>query len=68
MPNFLTYLFHLMTLHFVGGLMFMPNVSHALDAIRRTLSSGSRLAISVWDEPTKVPFVNLPMKIAREDL
>jgi ubiquinone/menaquinone biosynthesis C-methylase UbiE len=50
------------------GLMFMPNISKALDNIKRSLVSGGRLAASVWAEPTRVPFINLPMKIVREHL
>ena len=44
------------------------HLSKALDNIKRSLVSGGRLAASVWAEPTRVPFINLPMKIVREHL
>ena len=50
------------------GLMFLPNLSIALDNIRRSLVSGGSLAIAVWAEPTKVPQLNIPMTIIRQEL
>ena len=48
--------------------MFLPNLSNALDNIRRSLVSGGRLAAAVWAEPTKVPQLNVPMSIVRQEL
>ena len=50
------------------GLMFMPNLSVALENIQRSLVPGGKLATAVWAEPTKVPFINLPMTIVRQQL
>jgi ubiquinone/menaquinone biosynthesis C-methylase UbiE len=50
------------------GLMFIPNLPAALDNIHRSLVSGGRLAATVWAEPTKVPQLNLPMTIVRQEL
>jgi ubiquinone/menaquinone biosynthesis C-methylase UbiE len=50
------------------GLMFLPNLDIALSNIRRLLVSGGKLAAAVWSEPSKVPFINLSMDIARKHL
>jgi hypothetical protein len=48
--------------------MFLPDLSNALDNIQRSLVSGGRLAAAVWAEPTKVPQLNVPMSIVRQQL
>jgi enediyne biosynthesis protein CalE5 len=50
------------------GLMFIPNLPAALDNIHRSLVYGGRLSAAVWAEPTKVPQLNLPMTIVRQEL
>jgi ubiquinone/menaquinone biosynthesis C-methylase UbiE len=50
------------------GLMFLPNLSRALENICSSLVSGGRFAAAVWAEPTKVPQLNLPITIVREEL
>lgn len=50
------------------GLMFIPNLSDALDSIRKSLVSGGKLAAAVWTEPSKVPQLNIAMSIVREYL
>lgn len=50
------------------GLMFLPNLDIALSNICRLLVSGGKLAAAVWSEPSKVPFINLSMDIARKHL
>jgi ubiquinone/menaquinone biosynthesis C-methylase UbiE len=50
------------------GLMFLSNLSDALDNIRNSLLSGGKLAAAVWTEPIKVPQLNIAMSIAREYL
>ena len=50
------------------GLMFLPNLDIALSNMRRLLVSGGKLAAAVWSEPSKVPFINLSMDIAKKHL
>lgn len=50
------------------GLMFLSNLSAALNNIHGSLAPGGRLAVAVWAEPTKVPQLNLPMTIVRQEL
>jgi enediyne biosynthesis protein CalE5 len=50
------------------GLMFLPNLSVALENIQRSLVNGGRLAAAVWAEPRKVPQLNLPMEVVRQEL
>jgi SAM-dependent methyltransferase len=50
------------------GLMFLPNLSIALDNIRRSLVTGGRLAAAVWAEPRKVPQLNFPVIVVRQEL
>ena len=38
------------------GLMFCPDPVRAASEVRRVLRSGSRVALAVWDEPSKNPF------------
>lgn len=41
------------------GLMFFPDAAGALAAIRRVLRPGGRLAVAVWDEPTRSTFMTV---------
>ncbi|WP_420645593.1 class I SAM-dependent methyltransferase [Candidatus Leptofilum sp.] len=50
------------------GLMFLPNLDEALGEMRQLLRVGGRLATAVWDVPSKVPMLSLPMRIVREFL
>jgi ubiquinone/menaquinone biosynthesis C-methylase UbiE len=50
------------------GLMFLPNLSTALNNIQRSLVSGGKFAAAVWAEPTKVPQLNIAMSIVRQYL
>lgn len=50
------------------GLMFLPNLSTALDNIQRSLVSGGKFAAAVWAEPAKVPQLNIAMSIVRQYL
>ena len=50
------------------GLMFFPNLSIALDNIRKSLVSDGKFAVAVWTEPSRVPQLNIAMSIVREYL
>lgn len=50
------------------GLMFLPDLAAALNRIYNSLVHGGRLSTAVWSEPAKVPFVDLPMRVARRQL
>jgi ubiquinone/menaquinone biosynthesis C-methylase UbiE len=50
------------------GLMFLPNLSDALENIRMSLVSGGKFAAAVWAEPAKVPQLNIAMSIVRQYL
>lgn len=45
------------------GLMFLPDLSSALNKIRQTLIPGGRFDTVVWDVPPKVPMVSLAMGV-----
>ncbi len=45
------------------GLMFLPDLSAALNRIWRSLAPGGRMAATVWDVPPKVPMVSLAMGV-----
>lgn len=48
------------------GLMFLPNLVATLVRIRRMLVQHGKFATSVLDEASKVPFLNLPLNIAKK--
>jgi ubiquinone/menaquinone biosynthesis C-methylase UbiE len=50
------------------GLMFLPNLDNALSNMLRLLVPGGKLAAAVWSEPSKVPLINMPINIARQEL
>ena len=50
------------------GLMFFPNLDETLARMRELLVPGGILATAVWDVPSKVPMLSLPMRIARQSL
>ena len=41
------------------GLIFFPDAQRALTEMRRVLKPAGRVAIGVWDEPSKSPFVTV---------
>jgi ubiquinone/menaquinone biosynthesis C-methylase UbiE len=41
------------------GLMFFPDASGALAEIRRVLRPGGRLAVAVWDQPSRCSFMTV---------
>ncbi|MEM7116587.1 MAG: methyltransferase domain-containing protein [Chloroflexota bacterium] len=48
------------------GLMFLPNLSDTLVNIRQWLRPGGWLATAVWDTPSQVPLLTLPMRVIRQ--
>lgn len=48
------------------GLMFLPNLTSALAAIRRVLVPNGTFATAVWDVPPKVPIASLAFGIAQK--
>ncbi|MEZ5156408.1 MAG: methyltransferase domain-containing protein [Solirubrobacterales bacterium] len=44
------------------GIIFEPDAEAAAGRIRRFLKPGSRMAISSWGEPDRVPFLSIPMQ------
>ncbi len=50
------------------GLMFLPNLDDALVGMRQLLLPGGHFATAVWDVPSKVPMLSLPMRVARQHL
>ncbi len=50
------------------GLMFLPDPSKALVAVRKMLKRGCRFAAAVWDVSEKVPMISLAMKVVMKEL
>jgi ubiquinone/menaquinone biosynthesis C-methylase UbiE len=50
------------------GLMFLPNLRIALSNVHRSLVGDGRLAAAVWGEPSKVPFIDLPLTTVSQQL
>jgi SAM-dependent methyltransferase len=48
------------------GLMFMPDLDHALGGFRQRLVSGGRIAVSVWSTPDKVPMISIGGEAVRK--
>ncbi len=48
------------------GLMFLPNLSAALDNLYRLLRPGGRMVAVVWSEPAKVPMIGLAGQVVRQ--
>lgn len=46
------------------GMMFVPDAPRALQQMRRVLRPGGRLAVAVWDEPARSPFLTLAGRAA----
>ncbi|MCB0877102.1 MAG: methyltransferase domain-containing protein [Solirubrobacterales bacterium] len=44
------------------GIIFEPDAEAAAGRIRKFLKPGSRMAISSWGEPDRVPFLSTPMR------
>ena len=50
------------------GLMFLPNLQHALRLFYNALVPSGKIAAAVWSTPDKVPFLNLAFGTVREKL
>jgi len=50
------------------GLMFLPNLPHALASMREALVPGGRIAAAVWSVPQKVPFLSLAIGTAMREV
>src|SRR5262245_22536313 len=50
------------------GIIFEPDGEAAAGRIRGFLKPGSKMAISSWGEPDRVPFLSIPMRTAMERL
>ena len=48
------------------GLMFLPDLSAALDNLYRFLRPGGRMVAVVWSEPAKVPMLRLAGEVVRQ--
>ncbi|MCH7736430.1 MAG: class I SAM-dependent methyltransferase [Chloroflexi bacterium] len=48
------------------GLMFLPDLSAALDNLYRLLQPGGRMVAAVWSEPAKVPMLRLAGEVVRQ--
>lgn len=50
------------------GLMFLPNISHALRIFYDALVPGGKIAAAVWPDPDKVPFITLASRAVLKKL
>lgn len=50
------------------GLMFLPNLSVALVAIKQLLAPDGRLSAAVWSTPSKVPLLDLVFSTVRKQV
>jgi hypothetical protein len=50
------------------GIIFEPDAETAAARIRGFLEPGTRMAISSWGPPDRVPFMAIPMRVAMERL
>lgn len=50
------------------GLMFLPHLDATLIQMQQLLRPGGRLATAVWDVPSQVPMLSLPMRVVRQHL
>ncbi|MBI5207472.1 MAG: class I SAM-dependent methyltransferase [Candidatus Firestonebacteria bacterium] len=48
------------------GLMFLPDISSALENIYKVLKPQSKFATSVWDKPVKINPISLAMELAQK--
>ncbi|HJU09296.1 MAG TPA: methyltransferase domain-containing protein [Candidatus Binataceae bacterium] len=48
------------------GLMFMPELDHALRGFRERLISGARMAVAVWSTADKVPMISIGAEMVRK--
>ena len=48
------------------GLMFLPDLSAALDGLYRLLRPDGRMVAAVWSEPAKVPMIGLAGQVVRQ--
>ena len=48
------------------GLMFLPDLSAALDGLYKSLQPGGRMVAAVWSEPAKVPMLRLAGEVVRQ--
>jgi ubiquinone/menaquinone biosynthesis C-methylase UbiE len=49
------------------GLMFLPDLDIALSNIQRVLAPRGKFATAVWSEPSKVPFISMPINTVRQE-
>ena len=48
------------------GMMFLPHLPSTLRQLQALLKPGGRLATAVWDVPSQVPMLSLPMRVIRQ--
>jgi len=48
------------------GLMFFPNLVQAITNIRQLLVPGGSFVAAVWDVPSNVPMLSIPMSVVRK--